>query len=348
MEKGYIFYHEAVGDTNTGPFAKPLLPSLDYSPPANHNIKKDSAVAKKHDSTSTIVKRHRDTLKSPVVKTQQYQRFLLPDTIKIEYVKPGFKLKRLKQDSLTKSQVAQEDTTHYVGFYNKHHLRVIHTNPVQIHRENGDWIFYVLLLLTIAVTLIRVIHFRNIKQVKDAFMSSTISNQIVRDESILFQRASVFLTVVFYLVAALFLYKLSIIYHITLPYLPDGFGRFLIFVLLISMAYSLKLIFLRLIGYIFQVDKAITGYIFSVFLINNVVGMVLIPILICIFFLPPDYMVYFLDFSIIMVVAAFIYRIFRGVAIGLSFPTFSLYYLFLYLCSLEIAPLLFIIKLLKR
>jgi hypothetical protein len=311
--------------------------------PAGTPQNADTSTIQTRDSAT--VKKKKDSVR--VVSPPAEERFKLPDTIRIEYAKPGYKLKRIKKDSLAVSDTQAAKDTNLVPFYNNHLLKTIHTNPVPLNRENSDWTFYVILFIVGAFTFIKVIHSKNLKQIREAFLSNTMSNQIVRDESILFQRASVFLTVIFYIVGALFLYKLSTFYEVSYPYLPSGFGRFLIFVLLISLVYSLKLILLKLVGFIFQVDRAVTSYIFNVFLINNVLGIVLIPILICVFFMPPAYITSLIHVGEALVVLAFVYRIIRGITIGLSYPNFSVYYLFLYLCSLEIAPLLFLIKMLS-
>jgi hypothetical protein len=43
---------------------------------------------------------------------------------------------------------------------------------------------------------------------------------------------------------------------------------------------------------------------------------------------------------VVLVGMAFLYRLFRGISVGVSTPSFSPLYLFLYLCTLEIAPLM--------
>ena len=42
---------------------------------------------------------------------------------------------------------------------------------------------------------------------------------------------------------------------------------------------------------------------------------------------------------------AYVYCLVRGILIGISYQRFSPFYLFVYLCALEIAPLLVLIKL---
>ena len=60
-----------------------------------------------------------------------------------------------------------------------------------------------------------------------ALLNNNLTNQIVRDENILVQRASVFLSVAFHLIGALFLYFVSIDLGWNLGGLTAGFSRFL-------------------------------------------------------------------------------------------------------------------------
>mgnify|MGYP001611693863 CR=1 FL=1 len=159
------------------------------------------------------------------------------------------------------------------------------------------------------------------------------------------QRASVLLTIVFNLVAALFLYQLSVIVGWSSDFTGSGFSRFLIFTLAISAGYTFKYIILKFVGFVFQIDKAITVYIFNIFLINNVLGLGLLPVLISLAFLPFINALLVVKIAGIIALSAFIYSIIRGLTIGFGFPRFSSFYLFLYLCALEIAPLLVLIRL---
>jgi hypothetical protein len=48
---------------------------------------------------------------------------------------------------------------------------------------------------------------------------------------------------------------------------------------------------------------------------------------------------------LVLAAIAFLWRLFRGLQIGLGAGSFSPLYLFLYLCTLEIAPLMVLIRL---
>jgi hypothetical protein len=303
----------------------------------NHVVHKTET--KKGD---TIVHKH-----EPIVNKVTVEKPVISSTKDSIVLKPFPVLKKKAVADTLHTPIAKHtEKPKYTQFYSNHLLRATHTNPVQLNNQSYDWIFYVLLFVVSAFTIVKTIHRKSLTQIKEAFLSNTISNQIVRDDNILFQRASVFLTIIFYLTSSLFLYKISNLLEWNNTYLASGFNQFLIFMLLISLTYSLKFIILKFIGFIFQIDKPITIYIFNIFLINNVLGILFIPLLIGACFLPHSYATLTFNIAILALVLAFIYRIIRGVMIGVSYPNFSIYYLFLYICTLEIAPMLLLLKIL--
>ena len=85
-------------------------------------------------------------------------------------------------------------------------------------------------------------------------------------------------------------------------------------------------------------------YIFNTFLINNILGIALLPFVCLIAYNQMISASWLILIAVILAGTAFAYRMFRGVLVGLSMPSFSLLYLFLYLCTLEIAPLLILIR----
>ena len=177
-----------------------------------------------------------------------------------------------------------------------------------------------------------------------AFLNNNLANQIVRDENIFVQRASIYLSLVFNLIGALLLYLISIHFKWTLVGIGSGFGRFVFFLVIVSVAYAVKFLILKICGWLFEQEREMATYIFNIFLINNILGMALLPF-ICIFAYNETLAVSgLLIIPLVLIVIAFGWRIFRGIQIGLSISSFSPLYLFLYLCTLEIAPLMVLIR----
>lgn len=224
-----------------------------------------------------------------------------------------------------------------------HALQPSLTNPVPLKKMTPDW-FTIALFITIAFfTWLKIINGKIIQQLFAAFVNNSVTNQIVRDENILVQKASVMLSLVFYFTAALLLYEVSVYFNWEYRIIGKGIVRFIIFVLFIASAYSFKMVFLKMMSMVFKMDRAFSTYIFNIFLINNIIGIMLIPLLVLIAFFPEATSV-FIWAGIGMLLAGYLYRIFRGLIIWTSLSRFSLYYLILYLCALEIAPLLILFK----
>ncbi len=225
-----------------------------------------------------------------------------------------------------------------------HELQVGKLDALTLNRDSPAWVFLLLFLMVAAFTWIKVFYARTMRQIFQAVVSMGAANQMLREENLLLQRSSVLLTVLFNLVAAFFLYQVSNYLEWSSDYIGSGLGRFLILAFVVSLVYSLKFLILRLTGHLFRTDKAFSAYIFHIFLINNVLGMLLMPLVIAVAFLAPAYALYFFYTAAALVIFGFLYRMLRGVLIGLSFAEFSKVYLLLYLCALEIGPLLITIK----
>jgi hypothetical protein len=275
---------------------------------------------------------------------------VLPDTLEpgldepdFSYIDTSFRFK----DIINLPQLQRSDTSRpqYETLYSEHQLKPENSLPVAMSRDTPDWLFFILLLIIALLTWLKVFYRKNVLQIFEAFFSNVVANQIVGDENILVQRASVLLTITFNLAAALLLYLLSEIYDWPVPYAGSGFSKFIIFALVISCAYTLKFIILKLAGFLFRIEKAIATYIFNIFIINNVLGILLILLVIGIAYLPTATTSYLIPAAAMFVCFAYLYRFLRGPVIGFSYNSYSNLYLFLYLCALEIAPLLIIIKL---
>lgn len=230
------------------------------------------------------------------------------------------------------------------SLFNSHSLQFDRFYPQTIEKSTPDWFTVILIFVVIAVTFIKVFYSKILFQLLNAFVNNNTANQIIRDENILVQRASILLSVICYIVLALFVYEVGDYYDYHNSLIGHGFARFLFIAFFISLAYSLKMIALKIFGFIINQDKPVASYIFNLFLINNVLGIVLLPILLILTYLDlknPEYVLYG---AISLVILFFLYRIFKGIYIWTSASRYNLFYLFLYICALEIAPLLIIVK----
>jgi len=111
----------------------------------------------------------------------------------------------------------------------------------------------------------------------------------------------------------------------------------------VLLLYPLKSLVLQLVGWIFSDSERISEYIFNVFLINKILGLSLIPIVVLATYLSSGQEV-LLHVGISLVVLFYVYRLFRGYFIGRDNANLSQFYIFLYLCTLEILPLIIVTR----
>ena len=246
----------------------------------------------------------------------------------------------VKEDSVVQVSNSLQGPRIFQG----HLLRPLHPNAQPLTNEIGDWFTISLIVLVALFTWFRFFYYRIFRQLYTAFYNLTTTNQIVRDESVLLQRASLILSIISYMLMGLFLYQLSIFLDWDMGVLQGGLLRFVFLSLSVAVAYSVKMILLRFLSSVFDLEKPVALYIFNVFLMIMMVGLLLLPINILLAYGPLQYRYWILLVAIGIIALLFMYRLVRAIGIWTGIPGFSLFYLFLYLCSFEIAPLLIIWK----
>lgn len=250
----------------------------------------------------------------------------------------------IAQDSLAEEEVRSEPLSG-PGLFKNHLLHPVSPNARPVNDYISDWFTISLLALVVIFTWFRFYYYRIFHQIVSAWYNVTTSNQIVRDESLLLQRASLFISIISYLLAGLFLHQLSVLYRWNIDWLPKGIVRFAIFSAGIAAAYTLKMILLRFFAVAFGQERPAALYIFNIFLMITMAGLVLLPVNILLAYAPGEARIWLIPLSLSILAALFLYRVVRAVIIWLGIPNFSVFYLFLYLCTFEIAPLLVIWKL---
>jgi hypothetical protein len=107
--------------------------------------------------------------------------------------------------------------------------------------------------------------------------------------------------------------------------------------------FSFKNIFFYFFGNIFEIIPQIKSYIKGSTIMGQSFGVLILPIICLIPFLPETAQTHLLNIGCGAFIIMYIIQIGRGIKIILK-ETLSLYYIFLYLCGLEILSLLVIIK----
>src|SRR5690348_2715183 len=110
----------------------------------------------------------------------------------------------------------RKDTTNtssketFANLFQAHELKTKNVGAQQVSHQNGGWLFFLILIIAAVFAYLRVVYGKYLSRLASAFFNINISNQMVRDENVLVQRASLLLNFIFYASIALLLYLTSV------------------------------------------------------------------------------------------------------------------------------------------
>ena len=113
--------------------------------------------------------------------------------------------------------------------------------------------------------------------------------------------------------------------------------------MVIILTYSVKIIAANIIGYVTQTSNIFSEYVNNTLIINQSIGVILLPIMIIVELshVNPVWIVFP---ATLFLVLGYVLRLYRGFLFAGIEQGVGLLQLFVYLCALEILPLLVLIK----
>lgn len=216
--------------------------------------------------------------------------------------------------------------------------------PLTYKSFTPDWIFGIMLLSSFIIILIRIYYDKYLNIVFKSIHNYQFSFKLFKDQSALYTQLSYILNLNSAIVTGLYFYQL-LKYFKTETFLGfSGFSLLLVIPVILIGIYILQYIVFSFIGNLTLRRNAGKEYMHHAFMLNKIMGLVFIPITLCIAYLP-DYMrVYFVYLGSVVIVLFYFKRIQRGITI-LNRNHVLKFYWILYFCTLEILPVLMMVKL---
>jgi len=210
--------------------------------------------------------------------------------------------------------------------------------PLLRNFENKDWLGGIFLLLIIAILLIRKLSNKFFQLLFDSMFNFRLSAKMYDNRNILLRRVSLVLDIISLIVFSILIYLA--IKHFELVKGFEYKNYLLAIILGISIFYALfRYIILSFTGYLFQIKEIFSEYLHHTFVINKISALILLPLLIIFIYIVPDIKEYILYLAVIVFFASVIVKAGWGLKI-INKKDVGIFYLILYLCTLEILPLL--------
>jgi hypothetical protein len=196
-----------------------------------------------------------------------------------------------------------------------------------------------LLFLAFLMTLLR----NQVQKTAQAFLSDNWLNQLFREQAGRGILPFLLLYSLFMLNAGIFLFFLLRYFQVNLP------GNFLLQISgcigIIIIAFLLKHIVVSMIGYIFPVHKETERYNFLIIVFGIIIGLALVPINVLLAYGPPNIAPFLVFGALAFLGATYVFRTLRSLIIANRFLMFYQFHFLLYICTVEIAPILVGLKL---
>ena len=224
--------------------------------------------------------------------------------------------------------------------FKPHNLVPKHRGPAPVEYQSTDWITIVFLSCLLLFAWIQTSYSKRLRQIFHAVAQPHHVNQLEREGNLFKERVSLGLGFIYYTMSSIFVFLIFREFDAV----PAGMsnlaftgiifaGLFLYHVLKSAVVYAS--------GVIFDTAESARQYQLNTMIFNHIIGIILFPVVIAALYLNSTII---LISGSIIIILLFLYRLFRGILTGLSNKRYNLFYLFVYLCTLEIMPLLLIYK----
>lgn len=204
------------------------------------------------------------------------------------------------------------------------------------------WFLVAILALLTMFGVIKIAFSKEVSDLFTAFFDNRILSQIDKDENVLVTWQFIFLYLVFSLTVGLFVCLLM--YKTSASSTATDFSSFLIVSFIAFVLFGLKILTVKFMGFLFELQRLTKEYLNIIYLtyINSL--FVLLPVTFILTFVGVNQShavvwAFAILFSILIG-----FQLFRLLSKILMNHQLSKFYLFLYLCTLEICPIILFVK----
>ncbi|TCD03518.1 DUF4271 domain-containing protein [Pedobacter psychroterrae] len=208
--------------------------------------------------------------------------------------------------------------------------------------KGNIWVPVVVGLLVLLFAVLKISFAKQLQTIVQSFFSNRVLNNLNKEDNLFSSWPFLLLFVQFGFTVGMFFYLVSQYYHISFP--GSGFQFYLGISVIILVLYIFKILLLRLLGHLFNIQKPVNEYVVILYLSYFNLSLLFIPLVVAFALSPLKYAIYYIVISFILLGVIFVFQFIRAGLNILSHNRFPKVYLFLYFCALEICPILILIK----
>jgi hypothetical protein len=217
---------------------------------------------------------------------------------------------------------------------------IVKAGDLRVPRD--QWIIVAIIALLIYTALLNLFMGKEIKSVVETFYNKRALPLADKEGGPIQTWAFIGLFLLFSLTSGLVLSQLSVYYRVYRA--VSGLQLFITLSFIVAVLFALKFFLLKFIGFIFDINRYVSQYITILNFTYFNIAFVLLFSAICFSLLSAQFIPYLKVFTVLAIAIIFTWQYLRNSVNIISNFRFHKFYLFIYLCALEICPVLILIK----
>lgn len=217
---------------------------------------------------------------------------------------------------------------------------------LQRNHKSDAWIFFILVLLLIILTSLKLAFHNDLENLFRIFVHSNIASQIGRTTKDDITLSSVLMNTIFITTISM-LTRFILLHFYPHSVLQNNFS-IVVLIILFTFFSIVKYALLKYIGNIFEIMPVVDEYLLNLSAITRTIGISMIPILFMLYASSEKYFNSILIISLIILCAGAVMIVIRGLSTSYKLMYSSMYHFLIYICVGEILPVFLFIKLLTK
>ena len=209
-----------------------------------------------------------------------------------------------------------------------------------------EFLFYILGITILLLAIFKVFYAGYFNNIFRVFFNTSLRQNQLTDLLLQAKLPSLIFNVFFVISGGLYAWLLLYYYRLLIP--SNGYRLLALSILFVAVVYCGKYLTLKFMGWITGMSVVTDRYIFVIFLINKITGILLIPFIILLAFAPVNWLMPVAIASLCMVSMLFLLRYLRTYGLLQNQLHINALHFLLYGVGMELLPILIIYKLIFK
>ncbi len=324
-----------------------LLPGRDTNRPLATIKLNDSN--KKNNTRDSLISLKKQTLapKSDISKTDN-DTFIFSDVTVLKQNLFDSSDEKNRSDSLVNTAVLQVGRAQTINkLLEQNRFINIKDAPVYYIEEKRDpqgkeFLFYSLCTVVLILGVFKTIYTGYFKNLFRVYFNTSLRQTQLADQLLQAKLPSFILNIFFALTGGIYIWLLFNHYHP--PRLISHRVLLPFCIICVALIYFIKFCLLKFMGWVSDIKSTTDNYVFAIFMVNKITGIFLLPVIIMLAFIRPEWFTIVANLSFMMLGLFFLSRYIKSYAAVEKNLTFTPFHFIIYIAGAEIIPLLIIYK----